>query len=194
MHNTIIYLIGHYGVGKLTIGKAIAAATGARLFDNHLANNVIFSLIREDGKTKIPDRAWDLIMTIRRQALTAMAEIAAPQASFVLTNALMDSDPMDRQAYEDVVATAARRKGTFVPVLLAASDAAHALRIPSAEREARLKMTDATGAQKVRQSKRLLVVDHPNRLDLDTTDLPAEAAARQVIAHAERCALNRPSI
>ena len=31
MNNTIVYLIGHYGVGKLTIGKAICAMTGARL-------------------------------------------------------------------------------------------------------------------------------------------------------------------
>ena len=52
MNNTIIYLIGHYGVGKFTIAQAIAEATDARVFDNHLANNVIFSLIREDGKTK----------------------------------------------------------------------------------------------------------------------------------------------
>ncbi len=46
MRNTIIYLIGHYAVGKLTIARAIAAAADARIFDNHLANNVIFSLSR----------------------------------------------------------------------------------------------------------------------------------------------------
>jgi hypothetical protein len=190
MHNTIIYLIGHYGVGKLTIGKEIAAATGARLFDNHLANNVIFALIREDGKTKIPEGAWDLIMTIRRQALTAMAELASPEASFVLTNALMEGDPMDRQAYDEVVETAARRGSTFVPVFLSASDEAHAQRIPSAEREARLKMTDSAGAALVRQSKPLLAVDHANRLDLDTTNLPASEAALRVIAHAAQRAVN----
>lgn len=191
MHNTIIYLIGHYGVGKLTIANRITAATGARLFDNHLANNVIFSLIREDGGSKIPDAAWDLIMTIRRQALTAMAEIAAPQASFVLTNALMEGDPLDRLVYDEVVATAERRGSTFVPVFLSASDAAHAERIPSADREARLKMTDAAGAERVRHSRPLLAVEHANRLDLDTTELPAEEAAQRVIAHAAARALSR---
>ena len=95
MRNTIIYLIGHYGVGKLTIGREICAATGARLFDNHLANNVIFSLVREDGATPLPQGVWPLIMTIRRQALSAMANLAGADASFVLTNALMDDDPMD---------------------------------------------------------------------------------------------------
>lgn len=188
MRNTVIYLLGHYGVGKFTIGTAIAERTGARLFDNHLANNVIFSLIREDGRTKIPERAWDLIMTIRRQALIAMEEIARPDASFVLTNALMEGDPLDRQAYEEVLATAARRGSTFVPVILTASDTAHAVRIPSAERETRMKMTDADGAARVRQERRILEVDHPNRLDLDTTHLPANAAAERIIRHAESCA------
>ena len=188
MRNTVIYLLGHYGVGKFTIGTAIAARTGARLFDNHLANNVIFSLIREDGRTKIPERAWDLIMTIRRQALIAMEEIARPDASFVLTNALMEGDPLDRQAYEEVLATAARRGSTFVPVILTASDTAHAVRIPSAERETRMKMTDADGAARVRQERRTLEVDHPNRLDLDTTHLPANGAAERIIRHAESCA------
>ena len=186
MENTIIYLIGHYGVGKLTVGKQIAAQTGARLFDNHLANNVIFSLIREDGRTKIPDRAWDLIMTIRRQALTAMAEIAPPAASFVLTNALMEGDPMDRQAYDEVVATAARRGSIFVPVFLSASDGAHAERIPSPDREARLKMTNVDGAANVRKTRPLLDVIHPHRIDLETTSVPAEEVARRIVAHAQQ--------
>lgn len=186
MNNAIIYLIGHYGVGKLTIAKEICAKIGARLFDNHLANNVVFSLIREDGATPIPDSAWDIIMTIRRQALIAMADIARPEASFVLTNALMEDDPLDHEAFAEVVAVAQKRWAVFVPVILSASDAAHAVRIPSAEREERLKMTDAEGAAKVRSRRPLLRIDHPNRLDLDTTSLPPERAAQLIIDHAER--------
>lgn len=186
MNNTIIYLIGHYGVGKLTIAKQICAATGARLFDNHLANNVVFSLIREDGSSPIPDSAWDIIMTIRREALRAMTEIARPEVSFVLTNALMEDDPIDHEAFAEVLDVARKRGATFLPVILTASDAAHAERIPSPEREERLKMTDATGAALVRQRRLLLQIDHPNRLDLDTTSLPPERAAQLIIEHAER--------
>ncbi len=36
MNNATIYLLGHPGVGKLTVAKAICAATGAGLFDSHL--------------------------------------------------------------------------------------------------------------------------------------------------------------
>lgn len=188
MKNAIIYLIGHYGVGKLTIARQICAATGARLFDNHLANNVVFSLIREDGSTPIPDSAWDIIMTIRRQALIAMADIARPEASFVLTNALMEDDPLDHEAFEEVVAVAQKRRAVFVPVILSASDDAHAIRIPSPEREERLKMTDAAGAALVRARRPLLRIDHAHHLDLDTTTMPPDQAARTIIAHAERLA------
>lgn len=190
MQNAIIYLIGHYGVGKYTIAQEIAAQTGARVFDNHLANNVIFSLIRVDGRTKIPDRAWDLIMTIRRQALMAMAEIAPPEANFVLTNALMEADPRDWEAFNEVAETSEKRGGVIVPVILTASDAAHAARVPSAERETRLKMTDVEGAAKARAAKELLRVDHPNRFDLDTSAISPAEAARLIVAHAEAVALS----
>lgn len=186
MNNAIVYLIGHYGVGKLTIARALCARSGARLFDNHLANNVIFSLIREDGVTPLPQGTWDLIMTIRRQALTAMSDLARPEASFVLTNCLLEGDPLDRRAYDEVVAVAERRGARFVPVLLSASDAAHAARIPAADRAERLKMTDVAGAAAVRRDRPLLDIVHPNRLDLDTTSLvPADAAGR-IVDHVER--------
>jgi hypothetical protein len=188
MNNTIIYLIGHYGVGKLTIAKAICTATHARLFDNHLANNVIFSLIRADGRTPLPEGVWDRIGVIREQALLAIEELTPSEASFVLTNCLLESDPGDRAAYDRVMKTAARRGSVFVPVTLIASDAAHAARMASPERAERLKHTDVASAERKRRTTELLRIDDPNRLDLDTTDLPPDQSARLIIEHAERLA------
>ncbi len=188
MNNTIVYLIGHYGVGKLTIARAICAATSARLFDNHLANNVVFSLIGVDGKTPLPERVWDMVGVIRGQALLAIEELTPPDTSFVLTNCLLEGDPGDRAAYERVQGVAERRGNVFVPVILQASDAAHAARVPSVERGVNFKETDVESALHKRQTTELLGVDHPNRLDLDTTDLPPSEAARLIIAHAERLA------
>ena len=188
MKSTIIYLLGHYAVGKLTIGRAIAAQTDARLFDNHLANNVIFSLIGADGKGPLPVRVWDMIDTIRDQAFLAIEELTPPETSFVLTNCLLETDPGDRASYEQVERLAARRGSVFVPVLLTASGAAHAARIDSPERRERFKMTDATRAEHKRRTTELLRVDHPNRLDLDTTELAPLDAARTIVAHAMRVA------
>ena len=188
MNNTIIYLIGHYGVGKLTTARAICAATDARLFDNHLANNVIFSLIRADGKTPLPQGVWDLIGVIRDQAFKAIETMTPPDTSFVLTNCLLDSDPGDREAYEQVKAVAERRGNVFVPVLLTASDDAHAARVGTPERAERLKHTDVESAWRKRQAEPLLRIEHPNRIDLDTTLTEPAETARLIIAHAERLA------
>ena len=188
MKNTIIYLIGHYGVGKLTIAKAICRATDARLFDNHLANNVIFSLIRADGRTPLPEGVWDLIGVIRGQAFKAIEELTPSDTSFVLTNCLLESYPGDRTTYEQVEAVAARRGNVFLPVLLTASDAAHAARVGSPDRAERLKHTDVESAAEKRRKETLLRIEHPNRLDLDTTSLPPEEAARLIIEHTERLA------
>ena len=188
MKNTIIYLIGHYGVGKLTIARQICAATDARLFDNHLINNVIFSLIRADGKTPLPEAVWDMIHVIRGQAFKAMEDLTSPETSFVLTNCLLEDYPGDRATYEQVQAVAARRGNIFLPVLLTASDAAYASRVNTPERAERLKHTDVESAGHKRRMEPLLRIDHPNRLDLDTTHLPPYEAAQTIVAHAERLA------
>lgn len=185
MDNTIIYLIGHFGVGKLTIAGQICALTDARLFDNHLINNVVFSLIRADGKTPLPDRTWELIQIIRDQAVAAIEELAPPDYSYVLTNFLAD-DEMDRAVYLQMESLARRRGSTFVPVVLTASDAAHAARIPSADRQARLKHTDAPSAERKRREAPLLRFEHPNRLDIDTTELSPRQSAEAIIKHAEQ--------
>ena len=51
-------------------------------------------------------------------------------------------------------------------------------------RRVHMKLTDAKVAAATRARKTILRVDHPNRLALDTTDLPPDAAAAQIIAHA----------
>jgi hypothetical protein len=183
--STIVYLIGHYGVGKLTVARALCARTGARLFDNHLINNVVFSLIRADGKTRLPPRVWDFVRGIRAQAVAAIDELAAPELSYVLTNALTD-DPMDRAAYDQIEALAQRRGSLFVPVVLDCSEAENARRVADPGREAGMKHTDPHSAMARRRTVVPLPVIHPNRLDLDNTALSPEAAADAILAHIQR--------
>lgn len=187
MDGTIIYLIGHYGVGKLTVACEICAETGARLVDNHLINNVIFSLLPNDGRTKLPERIWDLTWNVREQAVAAIAELAPTDESYVFTNALEEYDEMDRAAYRQVEDLCARRGSTFVPVMLSCSEEENLRRVASEERRANLKHTDVQSALQRMRSVVQLQVDHPNRLDLDTTELTAADAAKTIIAHAQGC-------
>lgn len=187
MNNTIVYLIGHYGVGKLTVAKALCAATGARLLDNHLINNVVFSLIRVDGKTPLPETTWDFVNNIREVAFEAIEALAPPHYSYILTNALQD-DPVDRRWFARTVELARRRGAVFVPVELDCDEAENARRINTPDREANMKHTDVASAIARRRKVTPLPIDHPNRLSLDTTHLPPAEAARKIIAHAGRLA------
>lgn len=184
MENTFIYLLGHYGVGKLTTAEAICAKTGAVLFDNHLVNNVIFSLVRIDGKTPVPEAVWDFVWVVREQAVEAIAELAPEGRSYVLTNALKD-DERDRAAYQQIVDLAARRGATFVPVELECSDEENARRIVDPGREVRLKFTDAAIALERKRTAAAIPVSHENLLKLDNTDLSPDEAVEKILAHVE---------
>jgi predicted kinase len=182
MDSTIVYLIGHYGVGKLTVAKALCTLTGARLLDNHLINNVVFSLIRADGRTPLPERVWDHIADIRTIAFEVMETLAPVEFSYVLTNAL-DDVPADRVWYDRAVSLAERRGARFVPVIVTCDEAENARRIPSADRAANMKHIDAVSAMERRRSVPQLPVVHPNRLDLDTTRQSPEASAAAILGH-----------
>ncbi len=184
MNNTVVCLIGHYGVGKLTVAREVCARTNARLFDNHLVNNVIFSLIDADGTSQLPRQVWDLVWEIREQAYRAIETIAPPEFSYVLTAAVIDS-PRDRQVFERIETMVRHRAAAFVPVVLTCSDAAFAERVPTAERAARLKHIDVSTAAEFRRHQSLLPVDHPNALHLDTTAMTPQESAAAIIAHAE---------
>lgn len=177
MKNVIVYLLGRYGVGKLTVGKALCSTTGARLVDNHLINNVIFSVLRVDGKTPFPDGTWERIEQVRELALGAIETLANPEWSYVLTNAL-DDTPQDRAWYDRVETLAARRRALFVPVELFCAPDENMRRIDTPEREAAMKHTDVPSARE-RLTVRSLPVVHANLLRIDTTTFsPAQTAAR----------------
>ena len=182
MKSAIIYLIGYPGVGKLTLARALVALTGARLMDNHLVNNVAFSLL--PNPDDISEQVWEEIRQIRDAALRIIAWHAEPGQSFVLTNVLLDQ-PDDRSLLAQVELTARRRGSLFVPVVLDCALEENLSRIIAPGRAEAFKETDAGTARRRRQTQPLLPFAHPNRLDLDLTHLKPEEAAREIAAHIE---------
>ncbi len=90
LKNTIIYLIGFPGVGKLTTARILCQKTGAKLVDNHMINNPVFSIIGADGVTPIPEAAWIRVRQIRDVVFDTMVNVSPPEFSFVLTNVLIE--------------------------------------------------------------------------------------------------------
>jgi hypothetical protein len=184
MNNTIIYLIGLPGVGKFTIGKEINKRTGARLIDNQLINNPIFSVIAADGFSPLPEIIWDRICAIRRIILDAIRDISPAHFSFIFTNVLFDNSALEAEYFADIAELARQRQAKFIPVRLLCSEDELCRRVVSPERVERFKTVDEESARKTLQTCTILRVDHSNALTLDVTTLPATEAANCIIRHA----------
>src|ERR1700686_4013097 len=95
LENTIVALIGFAGTGKYTIGRELSERTGARLIDNHLINNPIFTVVNADGVTPLPAKVWDSVKEIRATVYRAIRQLSPAEMSFVFTMELRESNPLD---------------------------------------------------------------------------------------------------
>jgi predicted kinase len=182
LDNTIFFLIGRAGVGKLTTAQAIGAMTGARIIDNHYVNNPIFRLIELYRPEPLPEAVWDRIAEVRSAILETVAALSPPQWSFVFTFVAFDAQE-DIAIYRAIRRVAERRGARFQPVRLHCEVEELVRRIDSPERRALLKDTSPQNAR--RDGLRpLMALEEPNALDIDTTHVPAEEVARRILAYA----------
>lgn len=183
--STIIHLLGAPGTGKYTIAKEITRMSkNFVLVDNHLINNPLFSIIRRDGKTKLPPRIWDNVKTIWGAVADTMIHISPPDFNFVLTNALFEGDADDRRHMKNMRNVAKKRKGEYIPVrLLITDEKEHARRITSRARKERMKETDAAAVKRY-AGREVLKTGLIEELTLDVTRLKPKQAAAEILNHA----------
>ncbi len=180
----IIYLIGKPGTGKYTIAKELANA-GYIICDNQLINNPIFALLNYDGCSKIPEYAWNIIAKIRKHVIDFITQETAN--NYVLTNCLAENEG-DRRLFNQVKAIAQKRGALFLPVKLLIEAEEHLKRITNPSRRERWKSIDIGD---VYSSEPLLVINHPNLLQLDVTNLSAENVAEKILLFAEERKMNK---
>ena len=178
--NTFIYLMGVAGVGKLTVAKAIAAKTGARVVDNHLINNPVFSVVRQDGVTPLPRAVWDRVFAIRVAVLETIATLSPPEWSFVFTHEAY-GESYDIAVYQLTREAAEVRKASFLPVRLVCDPDEIARRVMNPER--RILMKSANAAKSRARAAANATYDPGTRdvLTLNNTSLAPEAAAEAII-------------
>ena len=174
---TLIYLTGRPGVGKYTIAKELAQKHGFVVCDNQLINNPIFELLQYDGYAKIPDFAWDSIAAIRAEIFSFLEKEL--ENSYVLINCLAETDG-DKELYEQVKRLAEARASLFVPVQLRLNKEEHLKRITRPDRRERWKSIDPQDAE---DNNSLLAISHPNKIELDISNLTAEDAADSIMKH-----------
>jgi predicted kinase len=181
---SLIYLLGHPGVGKYTVAREIARLNGAVVIDNQLINHPILVLLKWDAVSDLPSGTMDRAAPIREAVFSALDEIAPRHLSYVLTNVLDDTEE-DRAVYDRVKRIAARRGSTFLPVLLRCERDEQLRRVTSPERIARFKIADPEKVEGLMRSARLFVPDDPELLEVDMTHLAPEDAAAEVVRRAE---------
>ena len=177
---TIFHLIGTPGVGKYTVGKELAALTGARLVDNHAVANVIFGVLDQDGIKPLPPGVWKYVGAVRRAVLDAIMELSPPHLSFIFTNYIRGGDAGEYALFLENAAVAEVRQSRFVPVLLTCETQELVHRIGSESRRQRMKLLDPVEAARMNDGVPQFETDHANFLRIDTTRTPPEHAARLI--------------
>ena len=167
--NTMIALIGFAGTGKYTIGRELCERTGAKLIDNHLIANPVFTVVNADGVTPLPAGVWDKVNQIRRTVYDAIREMSPPEMNFVFTMEWRENNPADQKGFTDLERVAAARRSRFIPIRLICGVDELCRRVTDPSRVAMLKEISPELARKKSIEDEVLNVPHPNLRTLDVT-------------------------
>lgn len=174
----IVQLVGPPACGKRTIGAALAQRCGAKLIDNHLINDPVFTALGVNGLGDLPPEA--IPMAGRVRAIVHEAILAAPaDISHILTNWLVDT-PQDARAADDIRALAAQRRAHFYPVWLRCDLEQLRSRLSRPDRAVRNKLRDPSRVDDIVARGTTPAPD--DALQLDTSDGTPEVAADEIMA------------
>jgi len=186
VNGAFIYLIGFAGCGKLTIAQAIRARCDCILVDNHLINNVIFSLIDPDGKTRLPDKVWEQVRQVRSAALETIRDLAKPGRIFIFTNELLEGEERCRQIFLEIADLARHRGAIFLPTRLTIAPVELARRVVSPGRAEQFKEIDPQAALTKAWEREVFRPHGFDYLELDVTTITAEEAAKRILVELKK--------
>jgi len=179
--NTVILLMGFAGTGKYTIGQGLSRLTGAKLVDNHLINNPIFTAVCADGITPLPPPVWDKVKEIRRIVYDAIRELAPPTQSFIFTAELRENNTADHVAFVELKKLAEVRRSLFVPFRLVCDVEELCRRVVSPERAERLKSINTEQARKRCEEDKVLMPRHKNLRTIDVTEKSPSGVVANIV-------------
>lgn len=170
----LVFIFGRPAVGKLTVGRALAAKTGARLFHNHLTVNLVLAVcdFGTPAFVALRERIW---MDVFRQAMADKVPL------MIFTFNPENSVP---QAFIDgLFAEIAASGGEVIPVELTASEPEIEARLggEGRRRDGKALQADAYRALRARGVFTTPVIPSP-RLVLDTGKIDPQSAADQIAA------------
>lgn len=170
----IVQLVGPPACGKRTIGAALAARTGARLIDNHLINDPVFTALGVNGLGDLHPQAIPMAGKVRK--IVHQAVLAAPaETSHIFTNWLVDT-PEDARAAVVIRELARARGAGFFPVWLTCDVEQIRDRLSLPDRAVRNKLRDPSRVDDIIAQGITPAPDDALRLDT-SAGTPHDAAA-----------------
>ena len=176
MKKVLIHLIAYPAVGKFTVAKELAPLADGLLIDNHLINNVFFSVT--DLSKTLPPQVFGYLNKTYDLLFDYLVSVS-PEKPLIMTNCLTDDD--NDLSFVERVRSFCRAAGyRYAPVKLLLGEEEILKRLPSADRKAKMKLTD----EKLFKSfcaKHPLITKLPEAKELDVTGLAAAETARAVL-------------
>lgn len=175
----IVHLNGWPGVGKYTVGHALAEELQARFIQNHHLHDVVFACTGFGD----PDR-WPLYEKVRSAAYEVLTN--RPEGEdFVMTNALCIGAPKEVEAWGHVVELAIARSVPLIPIVLRADADTIAERVVSTNRSA-MKLKDADKVREMISAHSLQVPVVSETLELDISRSAVGSSVEKILQHLQK--------
>jgi hypothetical protein len=172
----IILINGWPGVGKLTVGRALAGQLAGRLLDNHTIYNVAFSLT----EFKTPE-FYDAVRGVRRVAFDAVAKLST-SLPVVITACYAAESSWGNESWDEIVTLARSTGRKFLVVALECGVKENVHRVQNLDRASLRKLLDPKELLKLRSARELLTRDAEALFRIDNTTLAAEDCAGKIAA------------
>ncbi len=170
----IVVLNGYPGVGKLTIGRALANILNGRLLDIHTTYNLAFALT----EFRSPE-FWETVEQVEAIAHDLILKLPADQP-VVFTTVLTSKSDREHHEWNKIVELGRRRPPLCV-VHIGCSLEENVNRISSPERDQKRKPRDPEMAVRNQtQAAPLAGSEEEFFLELDTTQMSPDEAARAI--------------
>ncbi len=171
----LINLNGWPGVGKLTVGRILAARIGARLIINHAILDLA-EAIADRGT----DQFYDAVRAIRATTFEQLARLPL-NIPIILTNVVASGGTgFLEETWRAIIDLARVRGSDLYSVILECDSNELAERIVSADRAAFNKVRDPALVANAKSERNLCDAGATYHLTVDNTALPPEACAEQI--------------
>ena len=188
--NCLILLMGFPGVGKRTIGEALARKTNARFTGNHDLYDPFLKLFGDDYQAmwNLTAEMWEKLNAVQDVYLSSISDVCNKECSFIFTEMMFDKDQYHQIFYNKVLDVVKKRNAHFFPVRLICDEDELAKRVASDDRKqfSNFKTRDTELSRKRSRDEQAFYSHHENEITIDNTHLSADIVAEKIIEHIKK--------